>query len=294
MKLRILGAAAGGGVPQWNCGCRNCTDARAGRIAPLTQSCVAATADGGRWLVVNASPDIRAQLAASPPLWPQELRGSPIAAVALTNGDVDHVAGLLTLREKTAFDLFATPEILAELEANPIFGVMSPDLVRRIPSPPGARFEAAGLEIESFSVPGKTPLYREAGDVKTEEVGEMTVGYALRSDGGTALYIPGCAAVTDDLDARLRAADLILFDGTTWENEEMPRLGAGEKTARRMGHMPIHGPGGSLERLSGLTARRIFIHINNTNPVLQPESEERRLAEAAGWEIGFDGMEIEL
>ena len=122
----------------------------------------------------------------------------------------------------------------------------------------------------------------------------MTVGYALRSDGGTALYIPGCAAVTDDLDARLRAADLVLFDGTTWENEEMPRLGAGAKTARRMGHMPMHGEGGTLERFAGVRARKIFIHINNTNPVLQPESEERRLAEAAGWEIGFDGMEIEL
>lgn len=243
---------------------------------------------------MNASPDIRAQLGAFPSLWPQALRGSPLAAVALTNGDVDHVAGLLTLREKTAFDLFATPEILAELEANPIFGVMSPDLVRRLPVPPGARFDAAGLDVESFSVPGKTPLYREAGEVKTEEVGEMTVGYALRSGGRTALCIPGCAAVTEDLDARLRAADLILFDGTTWENEEMPRLGAGEKTARRMGHMPMQGPGGSLERLAGLTARKVFVHINNTNPVLRPESEERRRAEAAGWEIGFDGMEIEL
>ncbi len=294
MKLRILGAAAGGGVPQWNCGCGNCTDARAGRIAPLTQSSIAATGDGSRWLVVNASPDIRVQLAAVPALWPRELRGSPLVAVALTNGDVDHVAGLLTLREKTAFDLFATPEILGELEANPIFGVMSPDLVRRRPVPPGALFDVAGLEVESFSVPGKTPLYREAGEVKTEEVGEMTVGYALRSGGRTALCIPGCAAITDDLDARLRSADLILFDGTTWENEEMPRLGAGEKTARRMGHMPMHGPGGTLERLSGLTARKVFVHINNTNPVLQPESRERRLAESAGWEIGFDGMEIEL
>lgn len=294
VRLRVLGAAAGGGVPQWNCGCRNCRDARAGRIAPLTQSSVAVSGDGARWLLVNASPDLRSQLASAPALWPVGLRGSPIEAVALTNGDVDHVAGLLTLRERTGFDLYATPEILSELGANPIFGVMGADLVRRVAVAPGVRFAAAGLEAELFPVPGKTPLWRESGEVKTAELGGLTAGLALRAGGRTALVIPGCAAVTEALEARLHAADLVLFDGTAWEDEEMPRLGAGEKTARRMGHLPMRGPGGSLEALAGLKARKVFIHVNNTNPVLQPGGAERRLAEAAGWEIGFDGMEIGL
>lgn len=294
MRILILGAAAGGGVPQWNCGCHNCSDARSGRIPPLSQSSIAVSASGTRWAVLNASPDIREQLARAPALHPTELRGSPIEAVVVTNGDVDHVAGLLTLREKTPFDLYATPGTLETLGANPIFGVLDPELVARRPAALGETINAAGLEIETFPVPGKTPLYLETGEVRTDEIGETTIGLRLAAGGRVAYYIPGCAAAPDDLIARLEGADLILFDGTVWENDEMPRLGAGAKTGRRMGHMAMSGPGGSLERLAGLKAQKIYIHINNTNPVLQPDGPERREIEAAGWRLAADGMEIDL
>ncbi|MEM8754423.1 MAG: pyrroloquinoline quinone biosynthesis protein PqqB [Pseudomonadota bacterium] len=294
MKILILGAAAGGGVPQWNCGCRNCGDARAGRISSLTQSSIAVSADGSSWAVLNASPDIRAQLAAAPALAPKGLRGTPIEAVVLTNGDVDHVAGVLTLREKTPFALYGTAEILGALDENPIFRVADPTLVDRRRLEIGETIEAAGLRIETFAVPGKVPLYLEEGEVKTDLVGETTIGLSATAGAGTLAYVPGCAAIPDDLLARLGAADVVLFDGTVWENEEMPRLGAGEKTGARMGHMAMSGEAGSMARLADVAGRRIYIHINNTNPVLQPESPERRAVEAAGWEIAMDGMEITL
>ncbi|MEX2519419.1 MAG: pyrroloquinoline quinone biosynthesis protein PqqB [Paracoccaceae bacterium] len=294
MKILVLGAAAGGGLPQWNCGCRNCADARAGIIPPQTQSALAASGAKGAWVLLNASPDIRDQLARAPALRPAGLRGTPIEAVVLTNGDVDHVAGLLTLREKTGFELYATPEILDALSRNPIFGVLDPTLVTRRPVALGGAIDAAGMRIETFAVPGKVPLYQEAGEVKTAEIGETTIGLRLSAGGRIAYYIPGCAAVPDDLLARLADADLLLFDGTVWENDEMPRLGAGAKTGLRMGHSPISGPEGSLERLSGIKARKIYIHINNTNPIFQPDSPERQVLKRSGWEVAADGMEIEL
>ncbi|MEM7269053.1 MAG: pyrroloquinoline quinone biosynthesis protein PqqB [Pseudomonadota bacterium] len=294
MLITILGAAAGGGVPQWNCGCQNCRDARAGKIPQMTQSSIAVSADGSSWLVLNASPDIRVQLAGCPVLAPAGLRGSPIEAVMLTNGDVDHVAGLLTLRESTPFDLYATAEIMDAVDENPIFGVMKSDLVTRKTFGLGDTLSLAGLEVETYAVPGKVPLYKEAGEIVTDAMGETTIGVTLRASGKTVIYVPGCAAIPDELRARMEAADLVLFDGTVWENEEMPKLGAGVKTGRRMGHMPIAGDGGSMERLAGLTARRVYIHINNTNPILQPASHERAALNAAGWEVAQDGMEISL
>lgn len=294
MRCLILGAAAGGGLPQWNCGCRNCADARAGRLPPMSQSSAAVSADGVDWVILNASPDIRVQLAAAPALAPASLRGAPIAAVILTNGDIDHVAGLLTLREKTAFDLYATTEIHAALAENPMMRVLDPDLVARKPLSLGARRAIAGLEIESFAVPGKTPLYKEAGSVVTDELSEVTIGLTISAGGRRIAYVPGCAAIPDDLIARLAEVDLLLFDGTVWENEEMPRLGVGAKTGRRMGHIAIHGPGGSLERLAPLPCRKIYTHINNTNPILQPESDARQRVEAAGWSVAQDGLEIRL
>lgn len=294
MHILILGAAAGGGVPQWNCGCRNCIDARAGRIAALSQSSIAVSADGARWVVLNASPDIRQQLAQSPSLHPPDLRGSPICAVLLTNGDVDHVAGLLTLREKTAFDLYATHEIHGALAANPIFGVMDQALVRRKSIGLGQMVEIEGLEFDIFAVPGKVPLYQEEGEVDTEAMGETTIGLMIRHDGKTLGYVPGCAAAPADLLDRLSEADMILFDGTVWENEEMPRAGVGPKTGKRMGHMAMNGNDGSMARLGGLPGRKVYIHINNTNPVLQPDGPERAAVEAAGWTLASDGMEFKL
>ncbi len=289
----VLGAAAGGGLPQWNCGCRNCNDARAGRIAAMTQSSVAVSMDGSAWVVLNASPDIRTQVAALPDMHPPALRGSPIAAVVLTNGDIDHIAGLLTLREKTAFDLYATQSGLDIVESNSVFRVLDPDLVRLRQVALDTVFEPVpGLHITPFAVPGKVALFLEGDRVNVEEVGEQTVGLMLEGGGRRVAYVPGCATVPDWLLERLDGVDVLLFDGTVWNNDDMARTGTGEKTGARMGHLPLNGPNGSLARFDGFSARKIFIHINNTNPILQLDAPERAEVLARGWEIALDGMEI--
>lgn len=296
LRLIVLGAAAGGGLPQWNCGCANCAAARAGRIPAMTQSSVAVSADGERWLLLNASPDVRQQMAATPALHPRALRGSPVEAVLLTNGDVDHVAGLLTLRERTPFALYATPEIHAVLRDNDIFAVLDPELVGRRDVAPGEEFRPLpGLAVSLFPVPGKAPLYREGAAPDTRALGGQTVGVAIRAGAARAFYIPGCAAMTAALAARLRGAPLVLFDGTVWRDDEMVAGGTGAKTGGRMGHMAMDGPEGSIAAFAGLeVGRKVFVHTNNTNPVLDPASPERAAAEAAGWEIGRDGMELAL
>ncbi|TYO90578.1 pyrroloquinoline quinone biosynthesis protein PqqB [Oceanicella actignis] len=295
MRLKVLGAAAGGGLPQWNCGCANCNAARAGRIPALTQSSICVSADGESWAVINASPDIRAQIAATPELHPRALRHSPIASVLVTNGDIDHVAGLLILREKTAFDLFATPAIHAVLADNPIFGALDPALVARRTVALERPFSPApGLSARLFAVPGKVPLYLEGEEERlvTDAEGEQTVGVALRAEAGgpEVFYIPGCARMTPALAERLRGAALVLFDGTVWEDDEMPRAGAGAKTGKRMGHMSMRESIAAFAPLG--VARKVFVHINNTNPALDPASPERAEAEAAGWTIAHDGMEL--
>ncbi len=296
MRAIVLGAAAGGGVPQWNCGCENCRLARQGLIPAASQSSLAVSGDGRHWAILNASPDIRSQLAATPALHPRAPRTSPLSAVLLTNGDIDHVAGLLGLREKQAFDIFATSEILGILAANPVFGVLDPVLVQRRPVAMGQRFELVpGLTAELFAVPGKVPLYLEAEDVKSDLEGEQTVGVALESDLGRAVYVPGCASVTPAVADRVTGAALLFFDGTLWRDDEMIRAGLGQKTGRRMGHLSMSGADGAIASFSRLgTTRKIFVHMNNTNPVLRPGSEERAEAEAAGWEIAYDGMEVAL
>jgi len=296
-RARILGAAAGGGLPQWNCGCANCRLAREGAIPSLTQSSLAVSGDGTSWAILNASPDIRVQLGAMPALWPTGPREVPIRSVLLTNGDIDHVAGLLTLREQQPFTLFATPEILAVIAANPIFDALDPAKVIRRPIALDTPVEIApGLAAELFAVPGKVPLYMEGAEaeVRTDLLGEQTVGVHLRAGGRDIFHIPGCARVTPALAARIDGAALLLFDGTLWRDDEMVRTGVGTKTGRRMGHISMSGPDGSIAALAGLTiGRRVFIHMNNTNPVLRPDSAERAEATAAGWTIGQDGMEID-
>jgi pyrroloquinoline quinone biosynthesis protein B len=294
LRARILGAAAGGGLPQWNCGCENCTLARTGAIPSRTQSSLACTADGRNWVILNASPDIREQIAGAPPLHPTGLRESPVKAVLLTNGDIDHVAGLLTLREKQAFTLYATREIHAVLAANPIFAALDAALVDRVAVELGTPVEIVpGLRAELFAVPGKVPLYLEGDEVQTDLEGEQTVGVHLRTAGESAFYIPGCAALTGTLRQRLDGADLVFFDGTLWQDDEMIRAGLGQKTGQRMGHISMSGPEGSIAAFEGLgVGRKVFIHMNNTNPVLRPDAPERRAAEAAGWTIGEDGMEV--
>lgn len=294
MFVKILGAAAGGGLPQWNCGCHNCADARRGLIPSMSQSSVAVSPDGREWMLLNASPDIREQLAASG-LHPVGLRGSPVSAVVLTNGDIDHIAGLLTLRESTPFHLHATPATLAILE-QPVFRVLKPDLVQRLPIGLDRSFAPLdGLQVTAFAVPGKVALFLEQGEVQTDVVGEQTIGLRIEGGGRRMFYIPGCARVTATLCDMIADADLLLFDGTVWSDDEMAKTGTGAKTGARMGHIAMSGPDGSMSALSDVPiGRRVFIHVNNTNPVLQPAAPERAMVRAAGWHIAHDGMELAL
>lgn len=308
MKIIVLGSAAGGGFPQWNCACRVCAEARAGTpgVLPRTQSSVAVSADGRHWFLLNASPDVGQQLARTPVLHPGGgVRHSPVAGVVLTNADVDHVAGLLSLRERQALSLYATARVHRVLAGNPIFAVLNPELVARrtlaleeeaeLVLPGGGR---AGLAVTAVAVPGKVALWLEdAAQADFGSVAEDSIGLRVADPaGGSAFwYLPGCAAMPDDLAARLDGADLLLFDGTTWRDDEMLRGGTGAKTGRRMGHMSMAGEDGSIAALAAIdVGRRVFIHINNTNPVLLPQSPERAAVAAAGWEIAWDGMEIDL
>lgn len=293
MQIIILGAAAGGGLPQWNCGCGNCNAAREGRIPSLTQSSIAVSGDGHSWAILNASPDIRAQLAATPALHPTGPRNMPLRSVLVTNGDIDHVAGLLTLRESQPFDLYATAAIHDALRANPMLSALRDDLVpRRTVALDQTVTLVTGLTATLFAVPGKVPLYQEGETVETGLIGETTVGVELRANGKRALYIPGCAELPGWLHDRIDGADALLFDGTLWQDDEMILAGLGQKTGRRMGHMAVTDTIPALAD-AGIT-RRIFVHINNSNPLTDPGSAETAQAEAQGWQIGRDGMEITL
>jgi len=292
----VLGSAGGGAFPQWNCRCPVCQLAWAGdpRVKPRTQAVIAVSADHARWTLINASPDLAAQIRATPALHPAgALRGSPIDAVVLTGAEIDQIAGLLSLRESTPFALYATPASHAAVAANAVFGAMS-SMSRRAVNP-GERFLlAGGIEATLFMVPGKLPLYLEGETPELDVESAANVGIELQREGARLVLVPGAAAVTDAMRERFARADAVLFDGTLFTDDEMIRLGVGQKTGRRMGHMPIDGEGGSLRALDGLSARRIFIHINNTNPILIDGSVERRTVESAGWQVAEDGMEIAL
>jgi pyrroloquinoline quinone biosynthesis protein B len=293
----VLGSAAGGGFPQWNCRCAVCRLAwdHDPRVTPRTQASLAVSGDGERWTLFNASPDLPAQLAATPALHPRTLRGSPIEAVLLTGGEIDQTAGLLSLREGQPFTLFGTHDTLGALDANPMFSALARDVVTRRRVAPSAPFELpGGLTAELFLVPGKVPLYLEKGAVQTSVESGANVGVDIKAAGATLLFVPGAAAITPALRQRFARADVVLFDGTLFTDDEMIASGIGEKTGRRMGHMPIDGPDGSLAALKGLGKRRIYIHINNTNPILIDGSPERRQVEDAGFEIAADGLEIRL
>jgi pyrroloquinoline quinone biosynthesis protein B len=293
----VLGAAAGGGFPQWNCNCDVCRLAWAGdrRVRARTQASLAVSANGKRWTLLNASPDLRAQLQSTPALHPRGLRESPIEAVVLTGAEIDQTAGLLSLRERSPFTLMATAATLAAVADNPMFGVLAPDMVSRRAVTPGEKFPLGdGLQAELFMVPGKVPLYLEGDNPETAEESAANVGVEITDGSKRLAYVPGAAAMTASLHSRLSRADAILFDGTLTTDDEMIRTGTGQKAGRRMGHMPIDGDGGTLSALSGISARKIFVHINNTNPILVDGSPERRKVEAAGWEVAEDGMEIVL
>jgi pyrroloquinoline quinone biosynthesis protein B len=310
MMIKVLGSAAGGGLPQWNCNGRNSADARKGapEVAPRTQASVAVTAEGAQWVLLNAAPDLRQQINATPELHPAAdggPRNSPIKAVVLTNGDVDAVAGLLCLREGQPFTVYGTERVLAVLAANSIFDVLDAKVVKRVPMEYGEPFAVegpsgpVGLTIEAFGVPGKIPLYleeaRAGAGLGTQEGDTAGLKVTETATGKHFFFIPGCAKLDDALRARLKGAPLLFFDGTLYTNDEMIAQGLLNKTGERIGHMNMSGSGGSVAQIAPLDiGRKIFIHINNSNPALRDSSPERAAVENAGWEISYDGMEVRI
>jgi pyrroloquinoline quinone biosynthesis protein B len=297
LSVLVLGAAAGGGFPQWNCGCRLCELVRAGdpRVRPATQISIAVSGNHTDWVIVGASPDLRQQIMQTPKLWPRAgLRDSPIAGVVLLGGDVDALAGLLVLRERQPFTVYAPRPLLDLLHENRIFDVLDPAMVQRTalePSRPVAC--GGGLKLTLLPMPGKVPLYLEDRRASEPEPGPNYAAL-LEANGRSVIVAPACAEITPGVVRQLRGADVVFFDGTLFTDDEMIVAGLGPKTGRRMGHVPISGAGGTLQGLADLPGRRILAHINNSNPILLRDSPERRTVEAAGFEIAFDGMEVQL
>jgi pyrroloquinoline quinone biosynthesis protein B len=294
----VLGSAAGGGFPQWNCRCPVCKLAWAGdpRVRPRTQASLAVSANGEDWILINASPDLPEQVRRASALHPcGGTRGSPIKAILLTGAEIDQVAGLLSLREREPFALYATAPALSVIESNSMFGVLPPAVVTRQTIRPGESYALPGdLQAEFFAVPGKAPLYAEGEDPETMSETAGNMGVEVCAGGARLAYVPGAAAVTAAMQQRLAGADVVFFDGTLFRDGEMIATATGSKTGRRMGHMPIDGSGGSLKALEGLQARRIYVHINNTNPILVEGSPERAHVTSQGWEVAEDGLEVAL
>jgi pyrroloquinoline quinone biosynthesis protein B len=303
--VRVLGSAAGGGFPQWNCNCPNCHAARNGSTVRRTQSSIAVSADYERWFVFNASPDIHAQIAAFPALWPSKAtRVTPIQAVVLSDAELDHTLGLLLLREARRLRVYCTPWVHTALgEWNPIlrtlaaFAVVDWQPVRLGEIQPLCTAEDtdSGLRIQAFSAESTKRLtYAPPGQAGHPE---SSVGYRVTDTraGRSLVYLPALETMGNGIRAQLTGTDCLMVDGTCWVDDEMARLRIVGKTAREMGHLPLSGEGGSLEQLAGLDiARIILIHINNTNPVLIEGSPERQAVQARGIEVAEDGMEVEI
>lgn len=294
MKIIVLGAAAGGGFPQWNAASttNRAAFARDANHPQLTQTSLAVSDGGENWLLLNAAPDIRQQILATPELHPNTApRSSPINAVVVTGADVDALTGLLTLRERQPFTLWATPYVHNVIAASAIFGVLDEKLVNRKPIE-GPFAPLPGLTAYPLPAPGKPPLYLERIEGLADVAG-ASIGLRLTSGSGkSAVFLPACAEVTPDVVRAIDGADILFFDGTMYTDDEMIRTGEGAKTARRMGHVAMID---AIEALRGVkVGRRYFIHVNNSNPVLNRASAERKSVQAAGWLIAEDGMRIEL
>ena len=310
MKVLVLGSAAGGGFPQWNCNCSNSSEARKNpqRAKPRTQSSIAVSVDNGKnWFLFNASPDLREQINNNALQPKTGIRHSPILGVFITNGDIDHIAGLLNLRESHPLSIYATKKVLNILNSNTVFNVLNPDFVERREVSLNQTIllkdknnNSTGIEVEVFPVPGKIALFLEnknkGNNFGTDE--EDTIGLKI-IDSKTKkyfFYIPGCADMTDDLKNRLKKAPMVLFDGTLWTDDEMLTAKVGvKKTGKRMGHMSMAGNNGTIEVFKNLDVKKkFFIHINTTNPALLEDSIERKKINEEGWEVSYDGMEINL
>lgn len=296
MWVRVLGSAAGGGYPQWNCDCPTCRAVRDGTrpARARTQSSIAVSPDRERWFLFNASPDVRAQIEAFPGLHPGTGRATPLQAVLLTDAELDHTLGLLLLREARGIRLHATAATHATLSSGT--GVLTTleryCPVEWTPVVPGQETSLGGITYRAFDVP--TAKHDRFGTGTDEG---RVVGYRITDDatGAVAVYLPGVQELTPAVLDELEGCDCLLVDGTCWSDDEMIRLGLARKTARDMGHLAVGGPGGSLERLARLPIpRRIYVHVNNTNPMLLEDSPERQAVEESGMDVAHDGLEMEI
>jgi len=295
VRVRVLGSAAGGGFPQWNCHCGICDAAREGvRAVPRTQSSLAICGDEGPWFLVNASPDLRQQLEALDAQQVGGVRSAPIAGVLLTDAEIDHTAGLLLMRESaTPLRVFGDAGVeRALIDGYPVLAMLARycgaewrTLEPGRPQP----LDGSSLAVEPFLVGGDAPRYLGS------DVGLEASGLVFSDVGGTVTYVPGLARLDDGVIARLAASDLVLVDGTFWHDDDLARLGISDRTARAMGHTPVAGPDGSLAVLAELKRpRKVLVHINNTNPILLEDSPEREQVVRAGVEVAYDGLEVEL
>ncbi|MEI7967998.1 MAG: pyrroloquinoline quinone biosynthesis protein PqqB [Betaproteobacteria bacterium] len=304
MRIHVLGAAAGGGFPQWNCNCPNCDGLRKGtlRATARTQSSIAVSGNGVDWVLFNASPDLLAQIRAFPPLQPgRALRDTGIRSVVLMDGQIDHTTGLLMLREGKPLEIYCTEMVREDMTTgNPLFNILGHYCGvnwHHMPIDAGNRFEVMGGEDLVFTaVPlrSKAPPYSPHRNDPHE--GD-NVGMFIRDSGnGSSLfYAPGLGEIEPHLAQFLEQADCVMVDGTFWTDEEMVSMGISRKRARDIGHLPQSGPGGMIEVLKPLRAsRKILIHINNTNPILDEDSPQRALLAGEGIEVAFDGMDIEI
>jgi pyrroloquinoline quinone biosynthesis protein B len=309
MRVEILGSAAGGGFPQWNCNCRNCQSLRAGTFSAKsrTQTQVAVSDDGREWFLLNASPDLRMQIEQTAALQPRaSVRDSPVAGVLLTSADIDQIAGLLSLRELQPFRIYCTPSLRSILqEDNSAFGMLNrgPQQVCWTEIKLDESFPLltttgndSGIGCEVFSLGNKYPVYVSAKRAATLKPEEALLGAMLTAaSGGRLAYMPAVPAINERLLQLLETADVVLFDGTFWSDDELIRVQGSGATAREMGHVPISGVDGSLRKLAGLRRpRKVFVHVNNTNPMLDESSAEYREVGAADWEVAEDGWHFNL
>jgi pyrroloquinoline quinone biosynthesis protein B len=296
--VRVLGSAAGGGFPQWNCRCETCEAARAGtRARPRTQSSLAIRGREGPWFLVNASPDAREQLEQLATVAFDGVRTPPFAGVLLTDAEIDHTAGLMLLRESAApVRIFGDQGVERALR----HGYPVLEILERYCGAEWQTLEAeratplagSSLEVEPFYVGGDAPRYLAGSDVELEASGFV---FRDRAGSGVVTYVPGLARLDDAVVNRFACSDLVLVDGTFWRNDELPRLGISQRTAHDMGHVPLSGAGGTLEVLAGLERpRKALVHINNTNPILLEDSPEREAVLRAGVQVAYDGLEFEL
>src|SRR3954470_10249957 len=298
VRVRVLGSAAGGGFPQWNCRCRTCEAARAGVEArPRTQSSIAIRGAEGPWLLANASPDLRQQLEGLAPEPTGGVRAAPVAGVLLTDAEIDHTAGLLLLRESsTPIRVYGSDQVRRALtDGYPVLPILAGYCGvewRTLARDGWLALDGSSLEVASFAAGGDAPRYLSGTDADVEATGLV---FRDRCNGGVLTYLPGLARLEDDLLSRLAASDVVLVDGTFWRDDELARLGISDRTATQMGHVPLSGAGGTLEALAGLKRpRAILVHINNTNPVLLERSPERDAVLRAGVEVAYDGLEVEV